>query len=92
MLIVPVLVPFFQPKGLDLAEIFYLQAVYAAVIVLLEAPSGYFADVMGRRLALRDLVDTALLGQHGFVTGDVRGTVVYTKPYRGDCQSMQVRP
>ncbi|MDO9478506.1 MAG: MFS transporter [Pseudohongiella sp.] len=52
MLIVPVLVPFFQSKGLDLAEIFYLQAVYAAVIVLLEAPSGYFADVMGRRLAL----------------------------------------
>ncbi|TFH70847.1 MFS transporter [Gammaproteobacteria bacterium LSUCC0112] len=52
MLIVPVLVPFFQSKGLDLAEIFYLQAVYAAVILLLEAPSGYFADVMGRRLAL----------------------------------------
>ncbi|MDO8908163.1 MAG: MFS transporter [Pseudohongiella sp.] len=52
MLIVPVLVPFFQSKGLSLAEVFYLQAVYAAAIVLLEAPSGYFADVMGRRLAL----------------------------------------
>ena len=52
MLIVPVLVPFFQSKGLTLAEIFYLQAVYAATIVLLEAPSGYFADVMGRRMAL----------------------------------------
>jgi MFS family permease len=52
MLIVPVLVPFFQSKGLNLAEIFYLQAIYAAVIVLLEAPSGYFADIMGRRLAL----------------------------------------
>lgn len=52
MLIVPVLVPFFQSKGLTLAEVFYLQAVYAAAIVLLEAPSGYFADVMGRRLAL----------------------------------------
>ena len=52
MLIVPVLVPFFQSKGLSLAEVFYLQAVYAAAIVLLEAPSGYFADVMGRRIAL----------------------------------------
>ena len=52
MLIVPVLVPFFQSKGLSLAEIFYLQAIYAASIVLLEAPSGYFADVMGRRMAL----------------------------------------
>jgi MFS family permease len=52
MLIIPVLVPFFQSKGLSLAEIFYLQAIYAAAIVILEAPSGYFADVMGRRLAL----------------------------------------
>lgn len=52
MLIVPVIVPFFQSKGLSLAEIFQLQAIYAAVIVVLEAPSGYFADVMGRRAAL----------------------------------------
>jgi hypothetical protein len=27
-----------------LAKVFYLQAVHAAAIVLLEAPSGYFAD------------------------------------------------
>lgn len=52
MLIVPVLVPFFQSKGLTLAEVFYLQAIYAAAIVLLEAPSGYFADVLGRRFVL----------------------------------------
>lgn len=52
MLIVPVLVPFFQSKGLSLSEVFYLQALYAGAIVILEAPSGYFADVMGRRLAL----------------------------------------
>ncbi len=52
MLIVPVIVPFFQSKGLSLAEIFYLQAIYAGAIMLLEAPSGYFADVMGRRFAI----------------------------------------
>ena len=52
MIIVPVIVPFFMSKGLSLAEIFYLQAVFAATIVLLEAPSGYFADVFGRRMAL----------------------------------------
>ncbi len=39
-------------KGLSLADIFYLQAIYAATIVLLEAPSGYFADLFGRRTAL----------------------------------------
>ncbi|MFM1897147.1 MAG: hypothetical protein RLZZ385_2221 [Pseudomonadota bacterium] len=52
MIIVPVIVPFFMSKGLSLAEIFYLQTVYAATIVLLEAPSGYFADIFGRRTAL----------------------------------------
>ena len=52
MVIVPVLVPFFAAKGLSLAEIFYLQAIFATTIVLLEAPSGYFADLFGRKLAL----------------------------------------
>ena len=52
MVIVPVIVPFFMSKGLSLADIFYLQAIYAATIVLLEAPSGYFADLFGRRTAL----------------------------------------
>lgn len=52
LVIVPVIVPFFASKGLSLAEIFYLQAVYATTIVLLEAPSGYFADLFGRRTAL----------------------------------------
>ena len=52
MVIVPVLVPFFMSKGLSLADIFYLQAVFATTIVLLEAPAGYFADVFGRRTAM----------------------------------------
>lgn len=37
---------------MSLSEIFYLQAVYATTIVLLEAPSGYLADMFGRRLLL----------------------------------------
>ncbi|MBT5718379.1 MAG: MFS transporter, partial [Gammaproteobacteria bacterium] len=52
MVIVPVIVPFFIEKGLSLADIFYLQAVFATVIVVFEAPSGYFADVFGRKNAL----------------------------------------
>lgn len=52
MLIVPVIVPFFESKGLSLAQVFYLQALYASAIVILEAPSGYFADRIGRRTVL----------------------------------------
>ena len=52
MLIAPVLVPFFESKGLSIAEIFYLQAIFAGTIMLLEAPSGYLADKLGRRTVL----------------------------------------
>ena len=52
MLIVPAIVSFFVSKWLSLAEIFYRQAVFATTLVLLEAPSGYFADLFGRRNAL----------------------------------------
>ncbi len=52
MLIAPVLVPFFESKGLTIAQIFYLQAIFAGTIMLLEAPSGYLADKFGRRAVL----------------------------------------
>jgi MFS family permease len=52
MLIVPVIAPFFESKGLSLAQVFYLQALYASAIVILEAPSGYLADRVGRRTVL----------------------------------------
>jgi len=52
LIILPVIVPFFMSRGLGLAEIFYLQTVFAGTIVILEAPSGYFADLFGRRFAL----------------------------------------
>lgn len=52
MVIVPVIVPFFMEKGLSLADIFFLQAIFATAIVVCEAPSGYFADVFGRKTAL----------------------------------------
>lgn len=65
LVIVPVLVPFFISKGLSLAEIFYLQAIYAATIVMLEAPSGFFADLFGRRAAL--LIGSAIHGLGYFI-------------------------
>ena len=52
MVIIPVIVPLFESKGLNLAQVFYLQAIFAAFVVLFEVPSGYIADVFGRRNAL----------------------------------------
>jgi MFS family permease len=48
----PVAVPFFQSRGLDMQQIFALQAIFAAVILITEVPSGYAADLLGRKPTL----------------------------------------
>ena len=52
LVIIPVMVPFFQSKGLSVAQVYYLQAFFAFVVVVCEVPSGYVADMLGRKNAL----------------------------------------
>lgn len=52
LVIIPVMVPFFQSKGLTIADVYYLQAFFAFVVVICEVPSGYIADTFGRKSAL----------------------------------------
>jgi MFS family permease len=49
MLFMPTVVLFFQENGLELFDIMLLQAIYSVTIALLEIPSGYAADVFGRK-------------------------------------------
>ena len=52
LIIIPVIVPLFESKGLTLAQVYYLQAIFAGIVVICEVPSGYIADVLGRKKAL----------------------------------------
>jgi MFS family permease len=52
LVIMPIAVPFFQSKGLDMQQIFTLQAIFAVVVLVSEIPSGYLADLFGRRPTL----------------------------------------
>ncbi len=63
MLYMPIVVPFYKSNGLEMADIMILQAIYSIVIVILEIPSGYLADVWGRK---RTMVLGALMGVTGF--------------------------
>ena len=49
LVLLPVIVLFFESRGLTLSEIFLLQAWFAAVVLVMEAPSGYLADLLGRK-------------------------------------------
>jgi len=63
MLYMPIVVLFYESNGLEMKDIMLLQAVYSIVIVILEIPSGYLADVWGRK---RTLILGAIMGTAGF--------------------------
>ena len=52
MIIMPIIVLFFQDNGLSLQSIMILQACYSLSVGLMEIPSGYAADILGRRKTL----------------------------------------
>lgn len=64
MLTMPIVALFYQDNGLAPADIYLLQAVYSLSVALLEIPSGYMADVIGRK---KSLVGGAFLGTLGFL-------------------------
>jgi len=47
-----VLVPYFQFRGLEFSQILLLQSIFAIASVVLEVPSGYFSDKLGRKKTL----------------------------------------
>lgn len=65
MLFMPIVVPFYESNGLSMKDIMVLQAIYSVAIVVLEIPSGYMADVIGRR---KTLIFGVIFGTAGFAT------------------------
>ncbi|MCB1705195.1 MAG: MFS transporter [Halioglobus sp.] len=52
MVINPVFVPLLQGHDLSMNEVLQTQALFALTIALFEVPSGYIADIWGRRRAI----------------------------------------
>jgi MFS family permease len=50
--IAPVLILYYTANGLNSTQIFTIQAIFHLAVLLLEVPSGYLADVVGRRRTL----------------------------------------
>ena len=72
MLLMPVIVIFFESRGVPLSDVLLLQAWFAVLVVVLEVPSGYIADLLGRRGAIiagglfLGVGNTWLVFAHGF--------------------------
>jgi MFS family permease len=52
LVVIPVIVPFYRASGLDMREVYLLQSVFAVGTLLLEVPTGYAADLLGRKKTL----------------------------------------
>lgn len=73
MLIMPVVALFYNENGLNELDIFLLQAIYSISVAILEIPSGYMADVVGRRTTI---ILGSILGTLGFVIYSVSDSFV----------------
>ena len=49
LLTMPIIVPFYTDNGLDLESVMQLRAINSLVIILMEIPSGYVGDLLGRK-------------------------------------------
>tara|TARA_B100000809_G_scaffold31652_2_gene27575 strand:- start:6988 stop:8139 length:1152 start_codon:yes stop_codon:yes gene_type:complete len=67
MLFMPIIWLFYEENGLTIADLFIIQSIYSVTIAVIEIPSGYVADVLGRK-------NSMIIGMFfGFV-----GMVVYS--------------
>ena len=90
MLYMPIVVPFYESNGLMMKDIMILQAVYSIAIVILEVPSGYLADVWGRK---KTLLLGAIMGVIGFATYGVSHgfcRISYRRDNSGDWSKLRI--
>lgn len=52
LILLPIFIPYVIDKGLSMEQVFQLQAAFAVSVLVFEVPSGYLADIWGRRRCL----------------------------------------
>lgn len=52
LLIIPFITLFWQSKGISISDFFIIQGVFSITVALWEVPSGFFADILGRKKSI----------------------------------------
>lgn len=52
LVLMPIIVPFFQSKGIGMSGVYLLQSIFAITVFIMEIPSGYISDLLGRKKSL----------------------------------------
>ena len=64
MVAMPIIILFFQENNFSLTEIMLLQALYSFSVAIFEIPSGYIADIFGRK---KSIVISTILSFTGYL-------------------------
>jgi len=52
LITMPIIVPYWRSLGLSMHEILEIQAIFGLSVAILEVPTGYIADLFGRKLSV----------------------------------------
>lgn len=75
--LLPIIVPFYRDElGLTFHQFLIGEAVFAAVIILLEVPSGWLADIWGRKKTIIMAGVSSLIGYSLILSASSFGTAV----------------
>jgi len=77
--VAPVLVLYFGSKGLELSQILKLQFVFSASSMVLEFPSGYISDKLGRKRTLVVAYASLVLAVYLFLNGNSFNTFAFAE-------------
>ncbi len=69
LIVMPIITLYWLDVGLSIKDIFLLQVIFSVAIVVLEVPSGYFADRVGRKHSLLWGMIFGTLGYIGYAFG-----------------------
>ncbi len=67
---IPIIVLFWMENGLSLTQIMILQSIFSIFLICFEIPTGYFADVYGRRKSMLISGAGLFLGMLTYSLGD----------------------
>ena len=62
LILMPVIVPFFNSLGIGMKGVYLIQCIFAVTVFILEVPSGYVADMLGRKKTLMSAFFLSALG------------------------------
>jgi MFS family permease len=63
-LVMPIVVLFYNSNGMSMQDIFTLKAIYSFTLMFFEIPTGYFADLVGRK---KSILTGSILGAAGYL-------------------------